>query len=99
VAGVDVSKMPDSYEERIKSRARLQKYFKLGVEENRDAVKHNISPLFKNPAPTSAVPEGRVQLHRYRHFVIVCELKENAFNDSYSLELSCASRPAFLDLT
>jgi len=73
-------------------RAVLQKHFGLGVKESQPVVSRNPSPFFQNVAPGSEVPDGRVQLQKYRHFVIVAELKEHAFGDSYSLELSCEWR-------
>ncbi|KAH7100112.1 Di-copper centre-containing protein [Auriculariales sp. MPI-PUGE-AT-0066] len=87
VDGVQVDK-PVSYAERIKMRAILQQHFGLGVKEAHPVVSSHSSPLFQNVAQRAIVPQGRVQLEKYRHFVIVAELKEHAFGDSYSMELT-----------
>jgi tyrosinase len=95
VAGVKVDK-PATAQQRIDARLALQKYYGLNPHTEKIILQFSNNPLFHL---RTKAPAGHQLLPAYRHFVVVVQLLEHAYNRSYSFKLYHNDQPDDGDTT
>jgi len=89
IAAIKVDK-PATAQQRTDARLALQKYYGLDPRADKEDLKFSNNPLFHLRPKTRTDHE---LLPEYRHFVVVVQLLEHAYNRSYSFKLYHDDKP------